>query len=577
MTHRRLTPLLAVAAIVLGACTGVPTSSSPEVVKSVGAAQPGPAPAITPTRDADPRTMVLDFLAANALVDDHHASAKNFLTPDAKTRWSDTTVRVVDSIQVGNVTNDSVGARGRDMGSISASGIYLPVLQGDGSGGVSVPFAFGMKKVNGQWRIDKLTSGLILSYAQFQQVYQQHKIYFYDLTETHLVPDPRYSSLTDRSLLANWLVGQVTAGPRPELQNAVTNSELPAQTDPRRVTVTVGTPTTIDLPGASQLDVATRNRLAGQLALTLDQVSTGLAMSLLDSGRPVAISSGGETQFSASEFTSAVNPPNSSPALFYIRSGAVVDDQGRPVPGKLGTGKDALTAIALASKAGSDDLLAAGTAATGSTARLLVGTEHSGMHDAQVRGRLSRPSWAPNLDEVWVGNGAQVLRVTRGGKPAVVPVAGACAVAGRVSALRFSPEGSRIALVLTANDGSSQICVGSVVRTPAQVQVRVDNLEPISPHGVAVTDVAWNDQLKLFTIGRVVSTGETFVYEVQVDGSLWTQRGVVNLPGPPDSITVSENVLAWVSVGATVWVQSGRTWASPNSETTPGSNPTYLE
>jgi hypothetical protein len=134
-------------------------------------------------------------------------------------------------------------------------------------------------------------------------------------------------------------------------------------------------------------------------------------------------------------------------------------------------------------------------------------------------------------------------------------------------------------MVLDARDGdSAQVWVGSVVRTPGQSQVRIDSLEPITPQGIVVTDVAWNDQLKLFVIGRVLSgNSDNNVYEVQVDGSLWTPRQVINLPGSPDSITVSENVPAWVSVDGTVWTQTGGSWSNPGDKTTLGNNPTYLE
>jgi len=578
MTQRRLLLQLTVAAALLSACTGVPRSSSPQVVEPVSAAKSGTAPAHLPALDADPRTMVLDFLAANALAEENHASALDFLTPEAKNRWLDTTVTVIDSVQVGNFTRGSVTVRGRRLGSVNASGIYTPDLAGDGSGGVSVPFTFGLKKLKGQWRIDILASGLILNSAQFQRVYQQRELYFWDLTEKHLIPDPRYSSLVDRSSLANWLLGQLIAGPRPELQNAWTR-ELSAHVAPRQSIVIPGSPTTVELPGASRADLGIRAHVAGQLALTLDQVRPGADISILDGGRPVPVSAAGATQFSASVFTSAVNPANPSPPLFYIRAGAVVDAKAKPVDGALGSGQYHLTSSALATKPGSEDLLAAGTAGPASDARLLVGTERTGLRDSRLHGTLSRPSWAPNLDEVWVGDGSRVYRVTRGGRPTEVPVAGAGTLTGRVSAVRFSPEGSRVALVLSENDGpGAQVWVGSVVRPPAQAQVRVDSLEPISPQGIAVTDVAWNDQLKLFTVGRNVNTDNANVYEVQVDGSLWTPRSVVNLPfGVPDSITVAENVPAWVSVGGTVWRQSGGSWASPDTGTAYGIKPIYLE
>jgi hypothetical protein len=573
------------AAVVLSACTGVPTSSSPQVVRPVNVAPPTSPAVSKPAFNADPRTMVLDFLKANALTDDNHANARTFLTPDASNRWSDSTVSVVDDVKVGIVTNGgrSVPVRGRELGSVNALGIYTPVLQGDGSGSVTDSFAFGMKQVQGQWRIDTLTSGLILSSADFERVYQQQEVYFYDRTDKHLVPDPRYTALSDGGVLANWLVRQLVTGPRPEMQNAWTR-ELPAQSDPRRVTVILGDPAKgdparVELPGSGRLDPGTREHLAGQLALTLDGVVKGTVITILDGGRPVVVSSAGGTQFTASGFRSAVNPPNSSPPLFYIRSGAVVDANGTRLPGELGTGRYDLTSIALASQPGSDDLLAAGTSGPTSDARLLVGTSATGLSTTSVHGRLSRPTWAPNLPEVWVGVGQHVYVITGGGKPAVVPVAGTGTVTGRVSALRFSPEGSRIAMVLSAQDGSgAQVWVGSVVRTPGQAQVRIDSLEPITPEGIAANDVAWNDQLKLFVVGRVLSGLHDFnVYEVQVDGSIWRASQVFNLPDQPDSITVSENVPAWVSVGGTIWKQTGGTWSQPGGTSNSGVNPTYLE
>jgi hypothetical protein len=121
------------------------------------------------------------------------------------------------------------------------------------------------------------------------------------------------------------------------------------------------------------------------------------------------------------------------------------------------------------------------------------------------------------------------------------------------------------------------VWVGAVVRSPAQV--RVDSLEQITPQGIAIKDVAWNDALKLFVIGRVVSSGETNIFEVQVDGSLWTPRNISGLPSAPDSITVAENQVAWVSAGQAIWVQRAGSWANPgpiNGQTN-GTNPVYLE
>lgn len=560
-------------------CTTVPSSSSPEVVGSAGGAAPLESPAITPSLNADPRTIVSEFLGANATDVGNLTGARAFLTPDAQQRWNGKTgVTVVDFTQIGNYSNGSVVVTGHRLGALNASGIYTPTLQGNGGGGPQVQFTFGMKKVGGQWRIDALQNGVIVDSAQFDSTYQQRSVYFYDIAEQHLVPDPRYSAIDDPALLANWLVSQLADGPRPELQDAV-SSELPGSVDPGRVTVTFESPVQVQVPGAGQLDPQTRNRLAAQLAVTLRPVVSG-SLSIVDNGRAISIPQAGGTSFSADDFPSAMAAANPSPTLFYVRDGRVVDSGGAPVTGDAGTGAFGFTSVALARTSG-QALRIAGTTGPATSARLLVGTLTGGIHPTPVRGRLTRPTWAPGLDEVWVGAGSTVYRVSLSGAVSAVPVSAAAGtVSGRVTALRFSPEGSRIAIVLTSASGdtpTSQVWIGSVTRSKSGGQVRVDNLEPITPQGVAITDVAWNGQLKLFAIGRDTTTGSSSVYELQVDGSLWTPRGTSNLPQAPDSITVAENEVAWVSAGGTVWAQRAGTWVSPGPGPVAGTNPVYLE
>ena len=48
-------------------------------------------------------------------------------------------------------------------------------------------------------------------------------------------------------------------------------------------------------------------------------------------------------------------------------------------------------------------LLVAGVAGSGTARRLLVGSRSQGLHQTTVSGALTRPSWVPGLNEVWVG------------------------------------------------------------------------------------------------------------------------------------------------------------------------------
>jgi hypothetical protein len=565
----------------LVACGGVPSHSVPQVVKRVGEAAQTNQVTATPQPGADPREIVSEFFDAMAAGDDtNHTAARSFLTADSQARWSDTTATVLQNYTISNVDNTGhIQVTGSQVGTLSPAnspaGAYSPVLQGDGFSGGPFTATFGLTREKGQWRINALQNGLILSQASFQGLYAQYQLFFFDQDEKYLVPDPRFSALHDPSLLANWLVTQLVSGPAPTLQNAVT-SGFPAQTDSRRVTVTLGNPTTIALPGASALDGPTRNLLAGQLANTLAQVSTIHELQIVDTGRAVSIPQTGGTSFSALDFAGELADPVQEPTLYYIRQGGVVDVNGHPLPGAVGSGEYALSSAALA-QVGAADLRVAGVSGTGTGERLLVGTLHGGLKTTDVRGELSRPAWVPGRDEVWVGAGSGLRRCTVGAgcATAAVVAANGSALRGTIAAVRFSPEGARAALVITAPDGTAQVWIGAVVRTATQV--RVVDLTAITPAGVAVRDVAWNDPLKLFVIGQVIGTGTTDVDEVQADGSLWTPRTTANLPEAPDSITVAENQVAWVSAGQTVWVQRSGAWASPGNGATPGVNPVYLE
>lgn len=566
---------LIAATTVLTACTGVPDSSSPQVVQSVDV-QPQPPQGVVPAAGADPRSIVSGFLTNNASEDAHHSAAKAFLTPEAKNRWSDSTqTQIIDGLQIGNFENDTVTVSGRLIGTLAQSGAYSPSLPGDGQGvrGAGVSFQIGLTQVDGQWRIDKVPNGLLITADQFAQYYTQYFVYFYDQAQQILVPDPRYSPLRDAGELATWLMSQLVVQPRPSLSTA-----LPSIPNVDQIKVNLGSSLKVDVPGSSQLDSPTRNRMAQQIAATLDQASPGVVMTITDGGAPVTIPQVGDAQFAAAQFPDPVSPANQEPALYYIARGGVVGASGTPLPGGIGSGQYGLRSVALASVAGSQQLLVAGTSGPAASARLLVGRSNTALTETTVRGALSRPAWVPNYDEVWVGDGKTLYRVGANRKAQPVQLtASSGTVTGSITALRFSPEGARVALVIKADDQTSQVWVGDVVRSPDSV--RVSGLSAISPLDVAVTDVAWNDPGKLFVIGHELSNDEGGVYEVQCDGSVWLPRGIGNLPPDPDSITVAENVVAAVSAGGMVWVQhTGGTWTSPTGKGAAyGTNPVYLE
>jgi hypothetical protein len=566
---------LLAAAVLPAACTGVPRFGTPEIVQSVGVEEPQQ-PVVTPQDGLDPRGIVQGFLTNNASNDEHHSAARAFLTPEEKSRWSDTSGAViVDHVQIGVFTDDTVTISGHQIGSLDGTGAYKPSFPGDGTGGGGYPFQepIGLKKIDGQWRIDTpLQQGLVLTATQFAQNYGAPKsIYFLDQSEQRLVPAPRYTSLTDPGLLANWLMSQLIVQPSSlssALPSVPTGSPVKVSTDGQVIVV--------DLPGASQLATATKNLMAAQVALTLDQADHNARMRITDGGQPVVIPQIGSATFDADQFRAEYIPAPRSPNLYYVNAGAVYDDAAKPMPGSLGTASNNLTSVALATSSSSSRLLVAGTTGSSSDARLLVGQAGAALHTTSVQGELSRPAWAPDLDEVWIGDGGVLYRLNDQGRAARVPISASTGpVSGRIMSVRFSPEGARVSLVIARPGGRGQLWIGTIARAPTSVSVA--GLVQISPNGVSVSDAAWNDQSLLMAVGHDVNTGDPSVYEVHADGSLWTPLGIGNLPPGLDSITVAPGTVAAVSAGGTVWIQSNGTWASLGSGTTNGTNPVYVE
>jgi hypothetical protein len=196
-----------------------------------------------------------------------------------------------------------------------------------------------------------------------------------------------------------------------------------------------------------------------------------------------------------------------------------------------------------------------------------------GLHKTGLEpGPLTRPTWAPGLSEAWVGDGTRLYRVGDNGKPIAVTTGLA---AGRIKAVRFSAEGSRLAMIVTGPGNASQVWVGAVIRSGESV--RVNNPLPITPPGYVLTDVAWNDDTTLYVIGHGPASDSTWVWQVQCDGSNLLPRASLGLPQAPDSITATRGAAAWVSAGGAVFEQKRIDWEGPNNFTISGTKPVYLE
>jgi len=561
--------VLAALTVTLTACAGVPERSAPEKVRAIGGSTAAPVQAPSPQPGADPRAIVLGFLAANVSSLPDHNAAKGFLTPEARNTWLDSPVTVVDAYQVKlpDPSTHVVTVTANQVGTIDQNGIYRPVQQADSG----IQRSFGMKRLNGQWRIDKLSPGLVIQLSDFG-AYRMHPLYYFDLIQKHLVPDPRYTPLSDQSL-ATWLLDQLLSQPRPELQLAVLS--IPNAVNAKNATVTVDATSqlyVVELPGSSRLDQSSRRRLATQVAFTFNNA----LITITDNRRPVSIP-GITGPFSETDFQSAFGVFHDRPAFYVTDAGMVADQTGKLLDGPLGHRSYGLTSISLAGNPAASDLRAVGVAGSSGRSTLLIGSRKAGLHAVRLpAGPMSRPAWAPGLSEAWLGYGRTLLRVPTSGTPSQVTITGRGNLTGPIISVRFSPDGTRIALVIGGAGRLTQCVIGTVERNASNV--RIDNLVPVTPSDLTVTDAAWNDGTTLYVTGSEASGYG--VWSVQSDGSAFSKRPAGNFPATPESIAAASGELPWVSSGGAVFIQRSNAWTSPFGgidATVRGRSPIYLE
>ena len=220
-----------------------------------------------PSAGADPRTIVEDFLRGR-----RRPTTPTTPLPaassaaDAQARWSDTTVTIVDQIEVGNFTGGNVAVSGRDDRHASAPRACTRPCCRVTAAAAARPAARRsrsprLRRVQGQRPVAHRHAAERTWWSRPRFAAPVHPA-----PAVLLRPGPSNTwsptRATPRSptpgCSATWLMTQLVAGPRPELQNAVT-TEFPAQSDPKGRSRSGARPRSRS-PGAGQLDPPTRNR-----------------------------------------------------------------------------------------------------------------------------------------------------------------------------------------------------------------------------------------------------------------------------------------------------------------------------
>ncbi|EUA89426.1 sporulation and spore germination family protein [Mycobacterium ulcerans str. Harvey] len=263
------------AAVLLGGCASVPSSSAPQAIGTVE--RPAPSNLPKPIPGMDPDVLLREFLKATADPANRHLAARQFLTQSASNAWDDAgSALLIDHVvfvETRGAERVSATMRADILGSLSDMGVFETA-----EGELPDPGPIELVKTSGGWRIDRLPNGVFLDWQQFQSTYKRNTLYFADPTGKTVVPDPRYVAVSDHDQLATELVSKLLAGPRPEMAHSVRNLLAPPLRLRGPVTRADGGKSgigkgyggaRIDLEKLSTTDSHSRQLLAAQIIWTL--------------------------------------------------------------------------------------------------------------------------------------------------------------------------------------------------------------------------------------------------------------------------------------------------------------------
>lgn len=565
-------------------CAGIPTSGPVVVGRPVGDVPRAPLriSGAQPKAGAGPGDIVRGFLRAAADLADDRNIARMFLAGPRQDSWRPDASVVIyagdSSLTSARSPADGVPSATAtvpvtpdppDEGSRVTVTVRVPVLarvNGNGEYLISAPGdveirRFGLVARSGQWRIDTLADGSILTKADFDTTYSDLPVYFPDPTGGWLVPDVRWFPVGGAT--ATVLVKAVLSGPSPWLARAVTTgvpegTQLTASSVPVREGVAM-----VDLTGAARkADPMHRQMLQAQLMNTLavlPQISPARV-------ERVAITVESKTFDIPRTSDGAVangRPGEPSPRLLIdpvVDEAPLVVDRGRimRLKGRQLTaveGLDALSGPALSWPAIATD----GTAYAG----LVGGTQlvyavAGGKATSLVAGLgpLTPPSFDP-LGWVWTaattGAGVRAGRPDRGLRavPTVDWPAGMS-----VTSLRISRDGTR-ALVSGQNARGGLLFVCAVERDRGLAPVRLGPPRVVLPDLSSARSAAWLDQRRVVVLGRSGS-GPQQSWRVEIGGDA---EATPPIPGNVSALTAGNGEIyaalpdGVLQLSLTIWVK----------------------
>lgn len=541
----------AVAAVTVAGCAGIPTSGQVMVGRQIAAGgglddadirvvPPAPLPSMSP---AD---IVHGFLRALVNADGNYEIARSYLTHRAAATWNPSAdVTTYDDAAVNVVTSRTDSARrtiriaAPRVGLIDDRGDFTPQ-----AGTVSA--RFDLLRQNGQWRIDRLGNGVLLSESDAPRSYRLADVYYLNRFGTTLVPE-QLLLRPDLLGVATALVRALLNGPGAWLRPAV-RSGFPAGT-------TLLGNVAIDAAGIAEVNVSAAVRrasptqlatLSAQLVWTLKQVGGITGVRLLADGAPVSVHGAPVTQPQSAWATYSPSATPLQPDAFFRDNGRWRTIGPRPVHGV--SSAAAYTDLAVAHDGVRFAAVGPGRGGVG----LYVGSFGQRPVRRLVAQTLTRPTFdrPGNVYTVATrGLHRWVAQVTPTGVLHTVTVDPAV-LRQPVQELRLSRDGARVAVVIGAT-GAGRLLVGRV--TTASGQLRFSDFRDVLPRVADIRGLTWDGADQLVVTAADAGGGRELV-AVDVDGYSTRAISTVGLTAEPDDVAAAPRRPLVVAAGRSIWV-----------------------
>lgn len=576
----------ALACAVAAGCAGLPQDG---VVQAGGTAVPEPDPILfvgdAPSQGDVPEEIVLGFLdsATSGLSGEvDFAVARSYLTASANVSWEPLAEVLVTSASsamtvdvapeptaspTGSAPTDSpsedpeahstssIDAANRAsatlsvdvVASVDSSGVY----QAAGSP-APAEITFDLRRVDGEWRIDRLPPGIVLSEVTFGLLYRQAPVYFWTPDGQALVPDVR--SVPHRNAAAS-IVTALLDGPVAWLAPAVTT----AAPDGTRLDVESSLVVTSD--GVAQVELSEEARAATseeRQSLYVQLFATLTAAPSTPTIRSVELTIGGAPYSPSATLPDPLVDPYVGQALTLVSDDRVQLLASRSlVPLDDVAALDGVDVTALATPFGSlaPIVLREGSAVLRSAATTTEPGEVVARGEELTAPSYDRHGW------LWFSereSGGRVSALSPQGE--LVGVEAAWLDGVDVIGVRVSREGARVA-VLTRVGDVARLRVAAVLRDGAGAPVRLGEGVAVGYALIEGVALAWVNEETVAVLGRGEADDEPAVRLVSVAGptqALTPLAGAVSLAagdggseiyvGTADGRLWAREGLRWVTV-----------------------------